>query len=88
MVNVITVNDIRKLWEKVVERSVKIEEKNRKKIIEESNLISTQKVKQIVSEINSNINSVKLKVIPENPKKKSLSKLSQSKLDAWVKKEF
>ena len=67
---------------------MKIEEKNRKKIIEESNLISTQKVKQIVSEINSNINSVKLKVIQENPKKKSLSKLSQSKLDAWVKKEF
>ena len=83
-----SVNDIRKLWEKVDENSVKIKDSSRKKIIEESNLISTLKVKQIVTEINTNIDSVNLKKNPENPNRKPSSKLSQSKLDAWVKKDF
>ena len=56
-----------------------------KKIMVECKKISNQKVKQIVDQINLNINSVEISS-PQQSSSKSVKSLSQCNLDTWVRK--
>ena len=80
-----SVNEIKKLWEKVDQKKKETDVTTGKKNIVECKKINNQKVKQMVDQINLNKSSIKFSS-PKQSNSKSLKLLSQSNLDTWVSK--